>query len=108
MAQKKENALTGLVLLSGIVIGVAGALLYSENRPMNASKVLKLVKNEFNPLGKVVGSWIDYDSIEYHTFESRPLVYIGGISIEIDDHVTNYQFAADVYTGELIDYFPQF
>ncbi len=107
MSQKNDNALAGLVLISGIVIGVAGALLYSENRPMNASKVLKNIKHEFNELGTIKGSWIDYDAIEYHTFESKPLVYIGGISIEVDGDLTNYQFAADVYTGELIDYFPQ-
>ena len=103
MNNKKEGALGTLILLSGIVIGAAGALLYKENKPMNAGKILENVKSVFSSQGEVVGSWIDYDPVEYSGFDSRPLVYAGGITRLEDKNPVHYSFTADIYTGEIID-----
>lgn len=103
MSKNKNNILAALILLSGTIIGVATALFIKENRPQPAGKVLEKVKEQVKDQGKIEGSWIDYDVIEYHGFDSRPLVYFGGLTIQDQDQVKIYQFAADVYTGEIID-----
>ncbi|XJS11315.1 hypothetical protein ACF3NG_03510 [Aerococcaceae bacterium WGS1372] len=100
-----NGLLGGLLLTTGILIGSATTLLIKENRPQKAGIVLNKAKQQFASKGAVVGSWIDYDSIEYDLFENKPLVYLGGVTVETSDGQTNYQFASDIYTGELIDYF---
>ena len=54
----------------------------------------------------MTGSWIDYDPIEYNLFESKPLVYIGGVTVREAEKYTQYQFAVDIYTGSIIDSYP--
>lgn len=103
--KKQENLIGGLMLLSGAIIGAAAAFFINENKEIPAGKVLQEVRHTFPEKGKIIGSWIDYDAIEYHGFDSKPLVYIGGLSLESDKGVENYQFAADVYSGSLINYF---
>ena len=105
MSKNKENIIGGLILLSGAIIGAAGALLFKENQPKNAGDILLQVKNQMAIEGSIEGSWIDYDPIEYHMFDSRPLVYIGGITVTSDQSTKVYQFAADVYTGDIVDIF---
>lgn len=102
---KQNNIVGGLMLVTGAIIGAATALFIHENRTQPAGKVLEAIRENFPVSGKIVGSWIDYDPMEYHGFDTRPLVYIGGLSIETDQGLENYQFAADVYTGDLVDYF---
>lgn len=103
MNNKKEGLLGTLVLISGIMIGAAGTLLYKENKPLNAGKILENVKSVFASQGEVVGSWIDYDPVEYSGFDSRPLVYAGGITRLEDNRPVHYSFTADIYSGEIID-----
>lgn len=105
MSRKTEGVLGGLLLITGAVIGAATALLIKENRPKEPSLVLEKVKSQLNHLGEIQGSWIDYDPIEYELFESLPLVYVGGLTIAESDQVNHYQFTADVYTGDVIDYY---
>lgn len=100
-----NGLLGGLLLATGILIGAATTLLIKENRPQKAGIVLNKAKQQFTNKGTVVGSWIDYDSIEYDLFDNKPLVYLGGVTVETPDGQVNYQFASDIYTGELIDYF---
>lgn len=103
MTKNKNTLLAALILISGTIIGAASALFIKENRPQHAGKVLEKVKEQLSHRGKIEGSWIDYDVIEYHGFDSRPLVYIGGLTIQEAEKLMIYQFAADVYTGEIID-----
>ena len=116
MREKKNNKnqnynydnnglLGGLLLATGVLIGSAATLLIKENRPKKAGLVLETAKNRLGQNGNVVGSWIDYDSIEYDLFEDKPLVYIGGVTVENAEGRLQYQFASDIYTGELIDYY---
>lgn len=105
MFKNRDNILGTLILISGAIIGAAGALLYKENQPKHAGKVLQEIKHHYRHLGPIQGSWIDYDAIEYHVFESQPLVYIGGLTIKESDGVKAYQFATDVYTGQVLDFF---
>ena len=116
MREKKNNKnqnynydnnglLGGLLLATGVLIGAATTLLIKENRPKKAGLVLETAKNRLGQNGNVVGSWIDYDSIEYDLFEDKPLVYIGGVTVENAEGRLQYQFASDIYTGELIDYY---
>lgn len=100
-----NGLLGGLLLATGILIGAATTLLIKENRPQKAGIVLDKAKQQFANKGPVVGSWIDYDSIEYDLFDNKPLVYLGGVTIDTNEGQVNYQFASDIYTGELIDYF---
>lgn len=100
-----NGLLGGLLLTTGILIGAAATLLIKENRPQKAGLVLNKAKQQFASKGTVVGSWIDYDAIEYDLFDNKPLVYLGGVTVENTDGQFNYQFASDIYTGELIDYF---
>lgn len=103
--KKQDHIISGLILISGAIIGAATALFINEHKELPAGKVLTYIRDYFPIQGNIVGSWIDYDAVEYHGFDDRPLTYIGGISIETANGLENYQFAADVYTGELIDYF---
>ncbi|MBA5728472.1 hypothetical protein HW423_01545 [Aerococcaceae bacterium INB8] len=100
-----NGLLGGLLLATGVLIGSAATLLIKENRPKKAGLVLETAKNRLGQNGNVVGSWIDYDSIEYDLFEDKPLVYIGGVTVENAEGRLQYQFASDIYTGELIDYY---
>ncbi|TLQ41825.1 hypothetical protein FEZ33_04495 [Ruoffia tabacinasalis] len=100
-----NGLLGGLLLATGVLIGAAATLLIKENRPKKAGLVLETAKNRLGQNGNVVGSWIDYDSIEYDLFEDKPLVYIGGVTVENAEGRLQYQFASDIYTGELIDYY---
>ncbi|MBG9982524.1 hypothetical protein HZY86_05295 [Aerococcaceae bacterium DSM 111020] len=105
--QNKDNKLIGGLLLgTGLIVGAATALFIRENRPMKASQVLEKTKEYYESIGKVTGSWIDYDPIEYTLFESEPLVYIGGVTVEESDQTKQYQFACDSYTGNIIDSYP--
>ncbi|MBK0347758.1 PepSY domain-containing protein [Aerococcaceae bacterium zg-ZJ1578] len=106
MSQNKHNTLAGLVLLAtGLVVGAAGALFYKEIKLKNPALILEDVKQQFKEQGTITGSWIDYDAVEYEIFESKPLVYFGGISRKEDDKIVTYQFACDAYTGEILDIF---
>ncbi|MGO1677919.1 MAG: hypothetical protein ACTHYF_02545 [Ruoffia tabacinasalis] len=100
-----NGLLGGLLLATGVLIGAAATLLIKENRPKKAGLVLETAKNRLGQNGNVVGSWIDYDSVEYDLFEDKPLVYIGGVTVENAEGRLQYQFASDIYTGELIDYY---
>lgn len=100
-----NGLLGGLLLATGVLIGAATTLLIKENRPKKAGLVLETAKTRLGQNGNVVGSWIDYDSIEYDLFEDKPLVYIGGVTVENAEGRLQYQFASDIYTGELIDYY---
>ena len=100
-----NGLLGGLLLATGVLIGAAATLLIKENRPKKAGLVLETAKARLGQKGNVVGSWIDYDSIEYDLFEDKPLVYIGGVTVENAEGRLQYQFASDIYTGELIDYY---
>lgn len=100
-----NGLLGGLLLATGVLIGAAATLLIKENRPKKAGLVLETAKTRLGQKGNVVGSWIDYDSIEYDLFEDKPLVYIGGVTVENAEGRLQYQFASDIYTGELIDYY---
>lgn len=104
MSQNKNNTLAGLLLLAtGLVVGAAGALFYHENQPKKANLVLKEVKEQFQNQGTITGSWIDYEPVEYDLYDSKPLVYVGGISRKEDDELVTYNFIADAYTGEILD-----
>ncbi|MGX7109245.1 PepSY domain-containing protein [Facklamia miroungae] len=106
MSQNKNNSLLGtIVLLSGIIIGAAGTLLFKENRPLSAGKVLESIREAFELQGEITGSWIDYDPIEYTVYDSRPLVYTGGISRKENGKIIHYHFVADIYTGEILSTF---
>lgn len=100
-----NGLLGGLLLTTGILIGAATTLLLKENRPQKAGLVLNKAKQQLADKGTVVGSWIDYDPIEYDLFENKPLVYLGGVTVENSQGTFNYQFASDIYTGDMIDYF---
>lgn len=102
---ENNGLLGGLLLATGILIGAATTLLIKENRPKKAGVVLNIAKKRLGTKGEVVGSWIDYDPIEYDLFENHPLVYIGGVTVKTDEGQAQYQFASDIYTGEVIDYY---
>lgn len=101
----KENIVGGIVLVSGIAIGAISTYLYFTNKPKKASEALSNAKEYFARDTEVIGSWIDYDSVPYEIFDDAPLVYIGGITKVEDGKNVQYQFASDIYTGEVIDYF---
>ncbi|MHA3225857.1 PepSY domain-containing protein [Globicatella sulfidifaciens] len=104
MSQNKNNTLAGLLLLAtGLVVGGAGALFYRENQPKKANLVLEEVKEQFQNQGTITGSWIDYELVEYEVFESKPLVYLGGISRKEANGIVTYNFIADAFTGEILD-----
>ncbi|MBG9980874.1 hypothetical protein HZY91_07615 [Facklamia sp. DSM 111018] len=104
MSNKQNSNLIGaLVLVSGMIIGAAGAIFYKENRPMNAGKILENVKQIFATEGEIIGSWIDYDAVEYTGFDSQPLVYVGGITRMEKGKPVHYSFSADIYTGEILN-----
>lgn len=106
MNSKKESSFAGLLLLAtGTLLGIAGSMLWRELRLKQPEEVLTFVKKQFETQGTVTGSWIDYDPVEYDVYESRPLVYYGGISRQEDTGITTYQFICDAYTGDLIDIF---
>lgn len=105
MQKKNEGLLGGILLFTGALIGSAITMLIKENRPINAGFALKNIKDELQYLGEIQGSWIDYDPIEYELFETVPLVYLGGLSVMENGQLKQYQFAADIYTGELVDYY---
>lgn len=103
---KQKNTLAGFLLLAtGLVVGAASALLIKEFSPKRPQDVLEEVKKIFAEQGKLTGSWIDYDPIEYDVYESQPLVYLGGISRQEAEGIVTYNFVADAYTGEILDIF---
>lgn len=102
---RSNNLLNTLLVATGIIIGAAGVAFYKENRALNAGKVLKQVRTIFSAQGPIEGSWIDYEAVEYENFDSQPLVYIGGVSRIEGDRLVRYQFACDIYTGDILDTF---
>lgn len=103
LEKRSNNLINTLLIATGIIIGAAGVIFYKENRALNAGKVLKQVRTIFSAQGPIEGSWIDYDAVEYEKFDSRPLVYIGGVSRIEQDRLVQYQFACDIYTGDILD-----
>ncbi|WP_028124882.1 hypothetical protein [Eremococcus coleocola] len=101
--QTRDNILGGVLLATGLIVGAAAALFVKQNQPLNAGLVLKEIKADFAKEGTIEGSWIDYDAIEYPVYTSKPLVYMGGITRNEADRKAYYQFAADIYTGEVLD-----
>ena len=101
--QQKNNLASTLLVVSGLILGGASVLFFKENKTKNAGKVLADIKERFASQGKIEGSWIDYNPITYDHFQSRPLVYLGGISRLEGENVVQYQIACDIYTGELVD-----
>lgn len=93
----------GLVLTTGLVAGMAAILLYKENKALHPSQVLDKVKHSLTSRGTVIQSWIDYNAIEYTLFDSLPEVYLGGVTLDQNGDLIYYHFAADVYTGDVID-----
>ncbi|WP_124057986.1 PepSY domain-containing protein [Vaginisenegalia massiliensis] len=103
MAQNKnDNLANSLILLAGVLFGAASAWLIKENKPMPAGKVLEKLKTQFAQEGEIEGSWIDYDPVESHAFDSRPLVYQGGITRKEASGTVYYEFTCDCYTGEIL------
>ncbi|MCW6664098.1 PepSY domain-containing protein [Aerococcaceae bacterium NML191219] len=100
---KREGLLGSLLLVTGAAIGAASVLLYKENRPKRPGVVLEEAKKQFSQQGTVEGSWIDYNVMEYPHIESKPLVYVGGISRIEDGKLVQYQFICDAYSGEILD-----
>lgn len=106
MLNNRSNKLVNTLLVaSGILIGAASVAFYKENRALNAGKILRQVRTIFSAQGPIEGSWIDYDAVAYEAFESQPLVYLGGISRIENDQLVQYQFACDIYTGDILDTF---
>lgn len=106
MSQKnnwKDALAGGLVFLTGAVVGGALTALAMTSKPKKAGEVLEIAKREFVDYGRIVGSWIDYDITVDNTYESKPEVYVGGISVERNDVVSHFEFTADVYTGHVIE-----
>lgn len=104
MANNKREGLFGsLLLVTGAVIGAASVLLYKESRPKRPGVVLEEAKQHFSKEGSIEGSWIHYDTVEYPHIDSKPLVYIGGISRIEDSTLVQYQFICDAYSGEILD-----
>lgn len=104
MTNKQRDGLFGsLLLVTGAVIGAASVLLYKENRPKRPGVVLEEAKKQFSQQGAIEGSWIDYNAVEYPHIESKPLVYIGGISRVEDGELVQYHFICDAYSGEILD-----
>lgn len=104
MAKQKYEGLFGTLLLAtGVLIGSASVLLYKENRPKRPGVVLEQARLEFSKQGSVEGSWIDYEAVEYAAIPSKPLVYMGGISRLENGKLAQYQFACDIYSGEILD-----
>ena len=101
----KERLKGSLLLLTGLALGASAAFFYKENHPKRPGAVLEQVKQHFAQQGPIDGSWIHYEPIEYTHFPSEPLVYIGGITRVEDGYVVQYQFACDIYSGEIIDLF---
>lgn len=104
MSQNKNNTLSSLLLLTtGIIVGVAGTLFYRELTPKKPNLILEEVKKSFALEGTITGSWIDYDPVEFDLYESKPLVYLGGISRKEGESIKTYNFVTDAYTGEILD-----
>lgn len=104
MSNKQNKTIVHtLLLVSGLILASASIVFFKEVHKKNAGKVLAEVKKHFASQGKIEGSWIDYEPIEYASFESLPLVYVGGISRIEGRLLVKYQFACDVYTGDLMD-----
>lgn len=105
MSDRKDGLFGGLLLATGALIGAATTLLIKEERPLKAGLALEKVKKAYLNEGEIIGSWIDYDPIEYEPLDSKPLVYTGGITLSKSDERLQYQFACDIYTGEIINSF---
>src|SRR5699024_9054022 len=94
-----NGLLGGLLLATGVLIGAAATLLIKENRPKKAGLVLETAKTRLGQKGNVVGSWIDYDSIEYDLFVDKPLVFIGGVTVQNADDHFQFIFSILLVTG---------
>lgn len=104
-SNQSDKMYGGIVLVAGMLVGAASALLYLKERPKSASEVLNRTKEKFGKRGDIEGSWIDYDPIEYELFEAKPLVYVGGLTVNEGNQLVQYQFACDIYTGDIVDQF---
>jgi len=103
--ERQNNLKEALLLTTGIILGAATVIFYKENKTVNAGKALNQVRQIFKAQGPIEGSWIDYEPVAYEAYESKPLVYIGGISRIENNKVVTYQFACDIYTGDILDTF---
>lgn len=101
--QQKNTLASALLVVSGLILGGASVLFFKEHNTKNAGKVLAEIRERFASQGNIEGSWIDYSPVTYDSFESKPLVYRGGISRLEGEKVVQYQIACDIYTGELVD-----
>lgn len=97
-------------LFVGTVIGVIGGYSLTEcmlkKQYPSPEEVLKKIKREFKKQGPITGSWICTDQEQY---EKGPLhfnVYKGGISRKINGKIEQYEFIADVESGNILDIYP--
>ncbi|MGX7091325.1 hypothetical protein [Hutsoniella sourekii] len=105
MAQKNSQLIKALALATGLASIGALAKVIKENTPIQAGKALKLVQADFARRGPVLDSWIHYTPTRYQLIEEAPMAYLGGLSVKEDQQVIHYQFACDIFTGEVLDYF---
>lgn len=94
--------------LTGIVAGAAAAyvakeVLSRQNRLYPADDVLKSVKSAFKEEGPIDGSWIMMKTEPYKQHAVSTDVYRGGISRHHEDELEQFEFAADAYTGAVLE-----
>ncbi|MTD29534.1 hypothetical protein [Planomicrobium sp. YIM 101495] len=95
-------------LLIGFVTGAAAAYLIKEVNDRRqtlypADDVLESVKNAFKEEGPIDGSWIYMKAEPFNRYAISTDVYKGGISRHKDDELQQFEFAADAYTGAIVE-----
>lgn len=100
----KEKILAGILLTSGIVIGMSFTVLFMHRKKkVNGEAVLESVKEMFLTDGPIEGSWIELYPVPLTRFSAETKVYYGGISRKENDQLIQYEFIADAYTGTILD-----
>ncbi|WAA11752.1 PepSY domain-containing protein [Fervidibacillus halotolerans] len=91
---------------TGFTIGAAiGVFTKTYRKKIHRSEeILNLIKNEMNPYGKIVGSWILAQPERMQSGEGTTLVYKGGITQIREGERKYMDFIVDAYTGEILHF----
>ncbi|ALV23008.1 MAG: PepSY domain-containing protein [Carnobacterium sp.] len=93
----------GFLFGAGVTCGYFLSHYLQKNKAIHGDDILTNVKNLFLKEGPIEGSWIELKKVPLQKFALKTDVYYGGVSRMEEDHLVQYEFIADAYSGSILD-----
>ncbi|MGM8213391.1 PepSY domain-containing protein [Virgibacillus sp. W0430] len=99
----KNSSKTIVSVAIGIAIGYILKQQLEKRQKVSPEEALIMAKESFKKTGPISGSWIYMKPEEVKLHGLLYTAYRGGITRNIDESNSQYEFYADVFTGTVID-----